>query len=537
MPALRKSPSISLGVFLAGVLLAGAAASFAAEEKPRYGGTLIQAIAPDPVHFITILTTGVHIHSVGCKVFNGLLVSRRDGTFGPDLAKSWEASPDGLTYTFHLERNVRFHDGKPFTSADVKFTLEQVVAKFHPRARLVMANLQSVEAPDPYTVVIKLKKSFGPFLAYMTCPESGILPKHIWEGTDVLKNPYNLKPVGTGPFMFRETVAGSHVTLVRNPNYFKKGLPYLDRIILKFISDTPARVLALEAGEVDFIASYFFPKQQFARLSKRKEFRLQKDTDTPGNAVIHFNLRSKPLDDVRVRRALFMALNRRLLVERADFGLGNEASVPFDSRFPWLVTPEADYRKAYPYDPARANRLLDEAGYPRKADGTRFAVTIVYMSSHPLLPPSAEVLRSNWADAGVKVNLVGVERGVMQERAFAKRDYDVTLQTYTSAGDPVGLARIYATNNGRAVFVNPTWYSSPKVDELFAKGATATDLKKRGEYYKEASKILVADIPSAILFERSEVDIANAKFRGLWQAKTPYEGWDQVWMTGGREKP
>lgn len=537
MAVLRRSLSSSLGIFLVGALLAASAAPSAAAEKPRYGGTLIQAIAPNPDHFTTILTTGVHIHSVGCKVYNGLTVSRRDGTIGPDLAKSWETTSDGLTYTFHLERDVRFHDGKPFTSADVKFTLEQVVAKFHPRARLVMANVQSVDAADPHKVVIKLKRSFGPFLLSLTCPESGILPKHLWEGTDILKNPHNLKPVGTGPFVFREAVAGSHVTLARNPNYFKKGMPYLDRIVLKFIPDTPARVLALEAGEVDFIASYFFPKQQFTRLSKRKEFQFQKDTDTPGNAVIHFNLRSKPLDDVRVRRALYTALNRRLLVERADFGLGNEASVPIDSRFPWLVSPEADYRKAYPYDPTRANRLLDEAGQPRKADGTRFAVTVVYMSSHPLLPPSAEVLRSNWADIGVKVNLVGVERGVMQERAFAKRDYDVTLQTYTSAGDPVGLARIYATNNGRAVFVNPTWYSNPKVDEFFSKGATATDLKKRGEYYQEASKILVEDIPSAILFERSEVDVANAKLRGLWQAKTPYEGWDQVWMAGGREKP
>ncbi|MEK6712442.1 MAG: ABC transporter substrate-binding protein [Nitrospinota bacterium] len=537
MAILRQLLPLSLYVFLGGTLSLAPAGPSAAQEKPRYGGTLIQAIAPNPDHFIPILTTGVHIHSVGCKIYSGLLASRRDGTLGPDLAKSWEVSPDGLTYTFHLERDVRFHDGKPLTSADVKFTFEQVVAKFHPRARLVMADVQSVETPGPHTVVIKLKRSFGPFLLSMTCPESGILPKHLWEGTDILKNPQGLKPVGTGPFMFREAVAGSHVALARNPNYFKKGLPYLDRIFLKVIPDTPARVLALEAGEADFIASYFFPKQQFTRLSKMKEFQFQKDTDTPGNAVIHFNLQRKPLDDARVRRALYTALNRKLIVERADFGLGNEASTPLDSRFPWLVTPEADYRKAYPYDPARANRLLDEAGHPKKADGARFTVSVVYMSSHPLLPPTSEILRSNWADVGVKVSLVGVERGVMQERVFGKRDYDVTLQTYTSAGDPVGLVRIYAANESRSVFVNPTWYSNPKVDELFHQGATATDLKKRGERYQEASKILVADIPSAILLERSEVDVARAKFRGLWQAKTPYERWDEVWMAGGREKP
>lgn len=537
MAILRRALPTSLCAFLSGALLLAAAGQSVAQEKPRYGGTLIQAIAPNPEHLVTILTTGVHIHSIGCKVYSGLLASRRDGTLGPDLAKSWEVSPDGLTYTFHLERDVRFHDGKAFTSADVKFTFEQVVAKFHPRARRVMVDMQSVETPDPFTVVIKLKRAFGPFLLSMTCPESGILPKHLWEGTDVLKSPQRLKPVGTGPFMFREAAAGSHITLVRNPNYFKKGLPYLDRVILKIIPDTPARVLALEAGEVDFIASYFFPKQQFARLSKKKEFQFQKDTDTPGNAIIHFNLQRKPLDDVRVRRALYMGLNRKLIVERADFGLGNEASSPLDSRFPWLVTPEADYRKAYPYDPARANRLLDEAGHPRKADGTRFSVTVVYMSSHPLLPPTSQVLRSNWADIGVKANLVGVERAVMQDRAFGKRDYDATLQTYTSAGDPVGLVRIYATNNSRPVFVNPTWYSNPKVDELFGKGATATDTKMRGEYYKEAAKILMADIPSAILFERSEVDVAGAKFKGLWRAATPYERWDEVWMTGGREKP
>jgi peptide/nickel transport system substrate-binding protein len=233
-----------------------------------------------------------------------------------------------------------------------------------------------------------------------------------------------------------------------------------------------------------------------------------------------------------------MAANRRLLLDRAVFGIGNPGRSPIDSRFAWAVNPEADYDKLYPYDPARAARLLDAAGYPKKADGTRFTMSVVVMAEQSDLPAAAEVLRSNWKDVGVAVNLEAVERQVMYQRVYNTRNYDATVQGYGSSGDPaIGIHRIYTTDTTRKPWVNPTGYSNPTVDDLLAKAASVVDFKGRGKYYKEADKILAEDVPAAVLFEKSSVDYASDKFTGFWESGTFFNKFDGVWWKGGREKP
>ncbi len=508
----------------------------AQSETPRHGGTMVFAIGANPETLNPAVTTGVEALGVACKMFNGLVYLDRDWNPQPELARSWTVSKDGLRITFSLQPNVKWHDGQPFSSADVKFTMEEVLAKFHPRTRLAFVNVDAVDAPDPLTVVVRFKKAYAPFLHQMTCQEAALLPRHLYQGTDVLKNPRNSdNPIGTGPFKWGRWVRGDFIEMVRNDQYFRPGVPYLDKMIAKITPDAPARVLALEAGDVDYIQSFFLLKQEVARLRQNANVQLKQDTDLPGVFLLFFNTQRKPLDDKRVRQALALGTNRQQMLEQAVFGLGSVGKSAIHTGLRWAYNPAVDYSKLYAYDAAKANALLDQAGYRRGADGTRFKLRLVYNVAQAGLPAMAEIARDNWKTLGVEVSVEPVEFQVTLDRVFVKRDYEVSLQPYTTAGDPaIGIARAYVTMNEGRPFTNPTGYSNPKVDDLFAQAAAAPVRDERRKAYFEVQKIIADDLPALVLIDRTEVDAASAKFRGLWQSAEPYDLWDRVWWTGGR---
>jgi peptide/nickel transport system substrate-binding protein len=223
------------------------------------------------------------------------------------------------------------------------------------------------------------------------------------------------------------------------------------------------------------------------------------------------------------------------MLEQAVFGVGSVAKSAIHGALGWAYNPAVDYTKLYPYDPAKANALLDQAGLKRGPDGTRFKVRLVYNVAQAGLNAMAELARNDWKALGVEVTAEPVEFQVTIDRAFTKRDYEVTLQPYTTAGDPaIGIARAYVTMNDGRPFTNPTGYSNPKVDELFAQAATAPQRDDRRKAYFEVQRIIADDLPALVLIDRTEVDVASAKFRGLWQSAEPYDLWDRVWWTGGR---
>lgn len=520
------------------VLLASATAVPPArgQDTPRYGGTLVFAIGANPETLNVDLGGGMDTIAVACKMFNGLIYRDRDWRPQPELAESWTISRDGLTYTFELVKTARWHDGKPFTSADVKFTFEQVLAKFHPRTRLALANVDQVQTPDPHTVVVRLKKPYAPFLEHMTCQEGAILPKHVYEGTDILKNPHNLDdPIGTGPFRWHSWTRGDRIVMVRNDAYFRSGLPYLDRLVAKIIPDPVSRILGLEAGEVDYIQSYFLLKQEVARFKTNPNVKTKQDTDVPGNYLLFFNVKRKPLDDKRVRHALAMGVNRQQILEQAIFGLGSVGKSAVHAGLKWAHNPDVDYSRLFAYDPVKANTLLDGAGLPRRANGTRFTVHLLYNVADPGFRSMAEIIRSNWHDLGVEVILEALERQLNIDKLYTKGDFDVSIQAFTTAGDPaIGITRAYATATvPPRPFTNPTGYSNPKLDELFARGVTTPFRDERQKAYFEAQQIIAEDLPALNLIDRTEVDVASVKFRGLWVSAQPFDRWDLVWWVGG----
>lgn len=514
-------------------LLCFVAVGAATGQQPHKGGTLVVVLDTDPPTITTATTTSLGDEQVGVSMIDSLLWIDRKDQIHPHLAESWTVAPDGRSYTFHLRHDVKWHDGQAFTSADVKFTFEQVLAKYHPRSAGNFVHVAGVDTPDPYTVVVRMKEPYGPFLHGLGMSDGPIVPKHILEGTDVVKSPYLRKPVGTGPFKFQEWVPGDRIVVVRNPGYFEPGLPYLDRIIFKEIPDVHGRAVALETGEADYVFDSFLGQSDVPQLARDKGIKLEYDTDFPLDDVLIFNVRKPPLSNVKVRQAIATILERQVINQRVFYGLGAPGRSPIDSRFAWAYNPMADFQRLYPFNPAVAAKLLDDAGYPLKPNGMRFTVRDTFDIRRPGQLPLAQLLKEQMRKAGIDLELDGVERSVMLDRIYNKWDFDMTTQLYNSNGDPaIGLQRLYICREIRkAPFTNGSGYCNAQADQLFAKAASAVTEAQRGAYYKQVQLILARDVPTLVLNERRRVDAARTVVNGLWETKIGYERLAPVWLS------
>jgi peptide/nickel transport system substrate-binding protein len=221
---------LSVLAALAGWLCAGASGAVA-QEAPVKGGTLNMIAQPEPPVLMVGLNTQGPTLYVGGQIYQSLLTYGTDLKPLPSLAKSWAISDDGLTYTFTLQDNVKWHDGKPFSADDVVFTADKFLREAHPRWRLIATTyVESITAPAPNQVVFKLKTPFSAFISAFELSSFPIIPKHLYEGTDYRTNPANQTPIGTGPFKLKEWKRGSYIHLVRNEDYWKPGKPYLDEL-------------------------------------------------------------------------------------------------------------------------------------------------------------------------------------------------------------------------------------------------------------------------------------------------------------------
>ncbi len=219
------------------------------------GGTAVIAVAVDPGHLNPAISTAGPLHAVAGSLFNGLVALDEAGNPEQDLAVSWAVAADGLSVTFNLRPGVRWHDGQAFTARDVKVSFEQLLLRFHARARAGLAPaVAGIDAPDPLTVVFRLHRPHPALLRQLDVTEAPILPAHLFAGTDPTSNPANARPIGTGPFRFESHRHDDQVVLTRNPDYFRPGLPRLDRLVFRIIPEANTQVNALLAGEVDMLA-------------------------------------------------------------------------------------------------------------------------------------------------------------------------------------------------------------------------------------------------------------------------------------------
>ena len=455
----------------------------------------VVAIDADPGHFNPAITTGSHVHAVADSLFNGLVGLDRNQQPVPDLATSWRVSADGLTYTFALAE-ARWHDGEAFTSADVKFTFENVLLRHHARTKAGLGPLiAGIDTPTPRTVVFRLRSPHAALLRRLDVTEAPILPRHIYQAIDDPSSAEaNTRPIGTGPFRLARHDRDATIVLERNKSYFKPGLPRLDRLVFRIIKDPATRVLAYERGEIDYLPSV--AGKDVALVMARGGTTAVHSASGPGGGncimTVSFNLDRERLRDPGVRKAVALAINRNRIVEQVLFGQGKVAHAPISSAVAWAHAENS--LATYRFDPDRANALLDEARLARGPGGARFKLDIVHF---PTFNKYAELMKQDLAAVGIDLVSRPLDREAMVETTFRKRDFDTSLISYCNGVDPeIGVRRMYVSNNiGAIPFSNAAAYRNKGIDALFERAGTATSEAERGALYKEAQAMLAAELP------------------------------------------
>lgn len=496
------------------------------EPTAEGGGTLVVAITSDPGHLNPAITTSGSVHTASELMYNGLVSYDENFAPEPDLALDWEILDDGARYRFRLRDDVVWHDGTPFTSADVAYTFQEVLTTFHSRTKASVGGLlESVETPDDTTVEFRFSEPYAPLLQQLDATEAPILPAHIFEGTNPQENPANQAPVGTGPFMFSSYSADEELVLVRNPDYFEPGLPKLDEVVMRVIPDAGSQVIALEAGEVDWL--WGVPGPDLARLSGDDRFTTLKTLVNPGGAncimTLSYNLDRPALSDVRVRRAIAHGLDRQAFLDRAAFGQGNVATAPVSSGIPTAHAAGLDLPG---YDPDAARGLLDEAGWVADgggrtargvagvADGTPLAIGV---HMYPRFASYGELMKALLLEIGVDVEVKALERATLVEEVFTQRDFDTNIISYCNGTDPeVGIRRMYISGNIAPIpFSNSSGYVNTEVDDLFDSARNTVDPEARAGVYRRLQEILVDELPYFWLVETTATRIHTSACTGF----------------------
>ena len=473
---MKKTAILLLGIAVGLFMLEG---PIQAADQPKYGGKLVIGQDIDAVGLDPYKTTAFASLNYFEQVYNSLLQFDAQGKLQPELATSWE-NPNPTTYVFRLRKDVKFHDGKELTAEDVKATFDRLLDPKVGSVRLItFKSIDRVEAVDKHTVRFTLKEPFAPFLNYLASPaHASILSKGVIESSDP-----NKVVIGTGPFQMVEFRPNDTMLLKKNPQYWEKGLPYLDELEIRLIKDPSSRVAALRARSVDHI--WIMEPQLVQVLMKEKGIQSAMAASTARKRVF-INCTKPPLNNVKVRQALSSATDRKELIRVTVMGKGELCgSLPAavgDYAFP------AEKLPLYDYNPDRARKLLVEAGYP-KGFKAQFKVS----ASHITDQYAAQMLQGQWKKIGVEIDLVQVEWATLIKN-INEKNYEIISGTDFWRPDPDEYLAY------RWDIQTRTGFSSPDLDRMTAEGLTTVDHPKRVALYHEIEKKIAEYAPILYIY-------------------------------------
>ncbi|MAY63531.1 MAG: ABC transporter substrate-binding protein [Rhizobiales bacterium] len=510
-PQLLRKPLAMIAV----AAIAASTALLPASAEPKRGGTLTAVVNPEPAFLVSAHNPVGGVLQVSSKMFEGLLTYDLEMNLQPALAESWDVADDGLSVTFHLREGVTWHDGEPFTSEDVKFTTMKIWKELHPRNRVNMAKVTDVETPDAHTAVFRLSEPVPFLLSVMNGGESQVVPKHIYDGEDVGKNLVEKDPVGTGPFKLKEWRRGEAVILERYDGYWQEGKPYLDGVIFRIIPDEAARATAFETGEVQYGGFTPVSPCTAQRLGTLENIGVETRGYEFFGTIFMFelNLRDEVLKDKKVRHALAHAIDRDFILENVWCGFGTPTTGPVP---PQLTEFYTDDVPTYEYDPAKAEALLDEAGYPRGEDGIRFKMVHDPLPFGPNFVRSAEVVKQNLAEVGIELEIRTQDTPTYLRRIYTDYDFDMSSTTLSALPDPtLGVQRLYWSKNivEGVPFSNSSGYSNPEMDRILEAAQTENDKGKRVELFHQMQKLAQEDLPIIDLFVMSQATIFDKRLK------------------------
>lgn len=524
----RRSPSGALrfAAILLTVVLIGTACGGGGKQATGGGespggtatgqgsGTIVDGLYEEPdLLNPTIGANMTYSTLVELTMFSGLFTVDNRGQLIPDLAteiptvENGGISKDGLTYTFHL-RDAKWSDGVPFTAQDVDFTWRFIMnPKVAARTTAGFDHIASSKIVDDHTIQFHLKQPFAPFVSAWVAPV--ILPYHVFKGMSpdqYMTASYNKAPkVTLGPFQFKEWKSGDHITVVANPNYWR-GAPKAAEIVFKIIPDQNSLLAAMQSGEINVY--YFAPITQLAQLKAIPDAQVVVHPQLAYESAV-LNLRNPILQDVRVRKALEYGLDREVLVKDVWKGLGTTVAgdQPPGS---WAYDPSL---KPLPYDPAQANKLLDEAGWKMGPDGYRYKngqqlkLTYSTTAKNPWRAQTEQIAQAQWKKIGVNLQIRNYDATTYFGTILPKGQFDIGEYMYTNAFDPYFGTQVQYGTGAPSNFGK---YSNPKVDQLLATQLATPDQAQRKGIYAQLEGVLAYEDPPALFYySPMEIDVAR----------------------------
>ncbi len=489
---MKRNMVLGLLVFL--VIGFATGISGTATAQPVRGGTLMVGLLSEPSVLDT--TSGAwNVGPIGGNLFSPLLEANDKLEIVPGLAESWSMDYTSKTYTFNLRKGVKWHDGKPFTAEDVKFTLEE----FLPKNSFLGVFLRGskVDIVSETKVVVK-PGMWAPGIqpGRFASTDWSMYPKHLLKGIEFPKSGYRKAPIGTGPFKFKEWVRGSHIILERNDNFWKPDKPYLDKIIIKIIRDPSLLVMGLTTGDLDFVYRGI-PYEAYETLKKNPKLQIILDFMPNYKFFLVNNLKHPVLSNLTVRKAMMHAIDKKDITAKAT---SNVARVS-DRMFSPEVLPENPNVAVYDYNPKKAAELLDQAGYPKKGGGARFSIQILVRAGEAEEEKAADLLKDYLKAVGIDLTIKKVD---FSTNLQLQSNYQFEIALMKKGNVPFfNYQQHHSKNIRKGMFLgNVAQYSNAKVDQYYDQWAfRATTDEERNKAILKAEIILTQELPEAPMFD------------------------------------
>lgn len=514
----RKTPLIVTAGFLVlvfwAMLAAASARSLAATDTPCSGDALVTASIGEPSNLIPFFASDSASAEISRLIFNGLLKYDKNLNLTGDLAETYEIKDGGLKILFHLRKNARWQDGRPFTASDVEFTLKKLKDPDLPTPYGAdFEKVSGLKILDDYTLEVSYKEPFAPALASWTM---GIVPKHLLLNENLMTAAFARHPVGTGPFVLKKWESGERLELVPNRDYFE-GAPFLGRVVYRIIPDQATMFLELEMENVDEMA---LTPLQYRKQTGNHFFEthyVKFRTPSFGYTYLGYNLTSPLFADKRVRQALGLAINKQEIVDVTLLGMGRVATGPFlpDS---WAYNPAV---KPARFDPAAAQKLLAEAGWSDHdgdgildKDGRKFAFTVITNQGSRERKMACEMIQKRLRDIGIKLNIQVIEWSAFLRDFVDRKKFDAVLLGWQLSPEP-DIYDIFHSSKTKAGEFNFISYHNEEVDRLLEEGRRTFDQNERARVYHRLHEILSEEEPYTFLSVPDALILLHKRFRGV----------------------
>lgn len=495
---LRKFALLFLLILLLACRKEGDFQRYEEKGRPAYGDTLITSSIGEASNLIPILASDSASHDVAGYIYNGLVKYDKDLRIIGDLAESWDFSRDRLSITFHLRKNVRWHDGKPFTARDVLYTYKVIVDPKTPTpysGDFLM--VKKAEMLDNYTFRVTYAEPFAPALISWA---ASILPHHLLEGHDITASTLSRHPIGTGAYRFKEWIGGDRIVLGANNDYFE-GRPYMDRHITRVIPDPATMFLELKNNGIDMAS---LTPLQYVKQTDYPKFKRQFNKFkylSFSYVYLGYNLKHPYFRDKRVRQAITYGIDKQEIVEGILLGQGVTAEGPYKPDM-WAFNPRI---KKYPFDPGKARLLLEQAGFVKgpdgrlRKDGKPFEFTILCNQGNEVRIHCAELIQQRLASLGIAVKIRVIEWASFVNQYIDKRNYEAVILGWTISQDP-DIFDIWHSSKQKPKELNFISFENKEVDDLLVRARCTFDQEERRRCYWKIQDILAEEQPYTFLF-------------------------------------